>query len=343
MTTNNIESTARPSAVGRPSAQLNKKNKSGVKLAPIGAVLLSLAIGIALGALVTHKLDNPVVAAVNGQTIKLSEFHSRCEAASGTDILAALIKQSLEKQFYQAQGVWPSDSQVDDKVTKDSAQPGFANVLAQSHQTPADYRDAVALQIAQSNLVTKGVQASDADAQAYYQANIDPKNPQSRYYHPEVVRVSVIITTGLKQQDQAVQDLNSGDSFDQVAHLYGTGSAAQTGGMLPPIRRGEAALSKYPGLEQVIFNLKQGQQVDHVKIDGAYWIIRCLAHAPAAVDPYAQVRDDCLSSAAMAKGIQQNGPAVEAAYAAYRQTAKVQIFRPGYQFIAQKLTAPPGQ
>lgn len=203
--------------------------------------------------------------------------------------------------------------------------------LEDSHQTPEDIKRGIAVNLAQAATINKNVSVTEADAQAFYKQNTDPRNPNARYYRPEAIQIAAIISDNDSDIKSALHDLASGQSFAAVAQKYSKDASKQNNGLLPAIRRGATDPKKFPGMEQTLFKLKPGQQIDDIKLANAFWLIRCINHQTETTIPYEQVKAECLTGASLAKGLQTNGQALQADYAAFQKSADIKPIDPAYK------------
>jgi parvulin-like peptidyl-prolyl isomerase len=292
-------------------------------------------IGVLIGYFYKGHKDNPPIAAINGTVIDSNSFAHYSEVAAGQQALKDLTNNELTVQLAKNLDVLPSDSQVKTKYDKAAQQPGFADKLAASGATVDDVKRKLLVGMAQQNVIDKGVNVSNADVQAFYNSNTDPKNPNARYSQPDRVQSAAIITPNKAAHDAALNALATGASFASVAQKYSRDTSAPNGGVLPLIRRGSVNNAKYPGLEKAIFALQAGDQIGSYQSGNSYWIIRCIGREPAFTTPFSQVADECRLGAELAKGLQQNGTSVQNEMRSLEQSSKITYFWPQYKVVSQ--------
>jgi parvulin-like peptidyl-prolyl isomerase len=328
-TTSGID-TAGPAASSRATA----KRSNTLQMAMGGVILFVL--GGAVGSVIAHRGDNPVLATVNGVPIDRQQYTHRCEttivnnAAVGPQVLRQMVNEELALQYAAKQGVTPSDTDVEAKYEEAGKSANFADNLKKSLQTPADVKHAVKTTLAQSAVITKGSSVSDEEVQKYYQANIDPKNSNARYYRPDAVQVAAIISDKEADIDNAIHDLATGAAFTEVARKYSKDKSIANGGVLPAIRRGQMNSQRFPGLENRLFSLKPNQQIDKIKVGNTYWLVRCIGRSQESTVPFEKVKEECRQGALLVKGDNTNGQAVQKDYQDFVKNADIKALQPQY-------------
>jgi hypothetical protein len=315
--------------------------KSRPLLVAVVSSIVALTIGAAAGAFIErNRIENSVVATVNGTPITAQQFNHRLQVAAGTQVLGQIVTDDLRLQFAKQQNAYPTDDQVNEQLIKAESQPDFLKKLVASRQTSDDIKLTLTVHDAEAGPYEQGVTVSDDDAKAFYEANINPKNPHARYYRPAEVQVAAIVTTSLAKANAALYALAAGNSFASVAQYYTQLSGTQPGGLLPPFQKGRVNSAKFPGLEKIIFGLKVDQQTPITKLGNAYWIIRCVGTAPKITIPYNKVAGECHEGALLTKGIQINGPLVQQEQQAFQKSAVIRTFWPGYTLNSGATTQP---
>jgi parvulin-like peptidyl-prolyl isomerase len=284
-----------------------------------------LALGALAGGGFMHSRENASVLTVNGTTISRHDFDHRCELAAGPAVAQQMVKEELQLQFARRQEVFPSDADVEAKYAALEKQPDFKKSLVSSGKTVDDVRKGIRLDLIQAALISKGVSVTEADAQAFYKSNTDPKNPNARYYQPNAVQVAVVVSDKPEDVQSALHALATGASFASVAARYSKDASRNNNGVLPVIRRGQLDPKKFPGLEDKLFALQTGQQLDNVAVAGAHWIVRCVGRSQEASIPYEKVKAECLEGAKLVKGVQVNGKTLQADSDLFQTSAGIQF------------------
>jgi parvulin-like peptidyl-prolyl isomerase len=308
------------------SARLSNR----LRLLLLGAALFLLG-GIA-GSLITHLRDpsHAVVASVNGTPITQEQFFHRLQIAAGTPVLRQMTTEELLLAFARQMGVLPTEAEVQAKYDQAQKQPGFTDTLAKSHQTPEDLKHSLLVNLARAAVFDKGVSVTDADIRAFYTLNADKRNPNARYYRPQAVQLAVIITDKTADIDKALHALASGTPFATAARALSKDRSSANGGLLAPLLRGRMDAKKFPGLEARLFAMQSGQQIDRVKVAGAWWIIRCVGKQAEATIPFDQVKEECREGALLSKGLAANGKSMQEEYAAFQKEAQIKALWPDY-------------
>ena len=292
-----------------------------------GLVLVGALLGTGY---VNFREARPVIT-VNGTGISRREFLHRCELAAGPAVAREMAKEELQLQFARQQGVYPDDAQVEKRYSEMEKQPDFQKSLVASGKSTEDLKKGIRLDLIQTGLVDKGMDASETDALAFYKSNTDPANLSARYFQPEQIQIAIIASDKTQDIQDALHALASGASFAAVATKYSKDASKAKNGLLPPVRRGQLDAKKFPGLEEKLFEMKPGQQLDSVDVAGAKWIIRCVAHTQQASIPYEKVKAECLEGAKLVKGLQANGKSLQSASETFQKSASVQFLDPRYR------------
>ena len=188
------EDTKLPSVLPTKSvpAPPSSRKKKNMLMLPVGGLMFLCGVGS--GLLWGRHVQNAPIATVNGEAIPAKDFAHRLEVAAGANLLQQMIDERLQAQLAAKQGVAPSEAFVESKYVEQSAQPGFADNLKKSRQTPEDVKTGLRNALTSQALLGKGVNVTDEDARRFYAINTDPRNTQARYYRPEMASIAVIIS-----------------------------------------------------------------------------------------------------------------------------------------------------
>lgn len=300
------------------------------RLALAGLLALAVLVGAAGGALVmrqrAHALD--ALVSVNGTVIRRADYEARLDAATQGAVLRQMVDEELQTQFARERGLLPSDAAVQAQYMRLTAEHGLAARFASVGPTPEAVRQSLRAGLVREALAAQGATPTESQMQDFYRRNADPANSEARFYTPETVAVSVIVTPTEDEGRKARALLDTGVAFPDVALQYSHDLSRRRGGTLPPVARGRTRASRIPGLEPALFALQPGQTSGPDKIGGAWWIIRCLSKTRAAVRPYADVRDDCRAALAAAQGQARFGRQQDADFARFARAASIHIFDP---------------
>ena len=316
---------------GGPAAKKSRGRRSGALV-----VIAALIIGGAGGVLGEHyhlHHSTKTIAVVAGTPITEDAFFNRLQEAAGVTTIRGMVGEQLETQLAKKKAAVPTDAEVDavyNEAKRRHGRPTFTQSLAQAHETPADFRRGLRLEMMAANLVSQDIKVTDADLKAYYQKNIDPRGGAQRYYSPPRVTMEVIVTRTAAQAQKALAELTHGTDFGSVAKKYSADRSAAKGGVLPPIQQGFDPHDRFKGLSALIFSLKPGQQVGPRQFAGAWWIIRALHVDPPITEQFDDVKLDCRVLTALDKAARTNPTKFRDALTDFRSKSTVQAFWPQY-------------
>lgn len=325
----------------QPRAPEPPRPKQRLK-APIWLVAAAMfLIGLLLGVTVMRQRtqSKQIIVSVNGATITRDDLFNHMQDSYGAQTVHTLAQNLLQMQFAAKKGLAPTQEQVDAEYAKLSSRPNFAQALAQSGIQESDFKENLRVQLAETNVITQGITATDADAQAYYKAQSSPSNPTGQFYRPAQVSLRAIATLTEPQAQKALAELASGTPFELAASTYSLDTSRTNGGLLAPLAFGRPPLHQNPALEQQIFAMKIGDQIGPVFFAPPgtsasapkWWIFRCQDKAPAVTVPYSQVQDQCLTGAKLAKGTALNSRRIQQEFLDFQHTSNLQAFWPQYQ------------
>lgn len=321
----------KPRAVRRPapaSADTTRRPK-GSPVALILFALVGVVVGVGIGVLVMKQRQKAreVVVAVNGTIIDQQSFYRNLENAAGAQVIRNMVGEELEIQFAKKMGVAPTDADVEKKFQEVTSKPGFNKDLLKNKEAMDDLKHTLRFQMSRSNVLTKGAAVTDADVRAYYDANVNHKNPRALFYSPEKVSLAVVVTSKEADIKQADEELLKGQPFADVAKKYSQdNNSKDRGGLLPTLQRSQPGTSKLGPMEDAVFGMKIGAQMGPRQFGKAWWIIRCLDKQPEKTIPFEQVKADCRTGALLTKGLPLNSKKAEEDFKAFQQTSHVQAF-----------------
>lgn len=230
----------------------------------------------------------PAAAIVNGEVIPLSYFEHEVQrykasfsegetlpsdAEISEHVLDTLIEQQLLSQAARASGYTFTDQMLEEKIAELLAELGSGSALTSWMQAnfydDAEFRMALRL-------------GSEA---AWQRDQIAASIPDA----VEQVRARQIFTRTAAEAQYALNSLNSGVSFDELAWRY----SPDTGGELGWFPRGYLL---FPAIEEAAFSLPVGVHSEIIQTDIGYHIIEVMDH----VDSYPLTTDAKLSLQAKA-------------------------------------------
>lgn len=254
-----------------------------------------------------------VVARVNGEDVTRANFDllvKNVELGSGPipaerrdEFLRAsldrLITYTLLQQEAKKRHVEPTDAEVEARLGEMQKQfpdqAAFQKALdargMSLDRLKADTRTDIAISKMMDAEVASVPEASDAEAQEFYDKNPD------KFQQSEQVRASHILLMVDEKADAAAKEkvkaeaeallkrARSGEDFAALAKEHSQDGSASQGGDLGYFPRGQMV----PAFEQAAFALQAGQISDVVTTPFGYHIIKVTDHKPASTVPLAQV------------------------------------------------------
>ena len=233
-------------------------------------------------------LPVPAAAIVNGEVIPLSYFEHEVQrykasfsegetlpsdAEISEHVLDTLIEQQLLSQAARASGYTFTDQMLEEKIAELLAELGSGSALTSWMQ--ANFYDDTEFRMA----LRLGSEA------AWQRDQIAASIPDA----VEQVRARQIFTRTAAEAQYALNSLNSGVRFDELAWRY----SPDTGGELGWFPRGYLL---FPAIEEAAFSLPVGVHSEIIQTDIGYHIIEVMEHA----DSYPLTTDAKLSLQAKA-------------------------------------------
>lgn len=332
------ESQAAPRRAATPRQAAAGTQAAAKKSSPLliwGVALLALLIGLVIGVfgMRARYHAKEVVFSVNGATVDKNTFFDRLQRAAGAPVARALVAEQLQLQFAEKEGVLPTDEEVEARFQELAKRKNFKENLQRQGLTEEQFKSNLKLQMAQTNVLTKGVKVTDAEIREFYHQNTNPKNPNARFYMPETVQLAVIVTRTEEDAKKALADLNRGIAWATVVKNYSLDDSKENDGVLPPTVRGRTRASTIPGLEDAVFGMKVGDRIGPRQFAGAWWIIRCLDKRPAQTLPFEEVKTECEIGAKLVKAGPETAKKVETRFAEFQKNAEVKAFWPQYSEV----------
>lgn len=140
--------------------------------------------------------------------------------------------------------------------------------------------------------VQQGIQVTDAQLRAAYSTNMDNFRTPDRVHVRHIMFKTTEKSDAEKKQilakaEDVLKQIKAGADFGEMAKKYSDDSAnAPKGGDLDWVARGQTD----PSFEKVIFSLPTGQMSGVVTTPYSYDIVQVLAHEPARVKPFDEVK-----------------------------------------------------
>lgn len=219
-----------------------------------------------------------VLLQVNDRIITLEDFERQfertipAEHALSPDALDELrrsfLRQAIDRQLVlseaQRLGVTLTPNEVEDALAdyrRDYPAGGFEEMLAEQGFTPQQWRQELAARLLMEKVITRAVYAlvgvSDDEIQAFYAEH------RAEFDRPERVRARQILVADAGEARAALNRLQAGESFAEVARAVSQSPDAEQGGDLGFFPAGEMP----PEFDEVVFSLPKGEVSSPVKSD----------------------------------------------------------------------------
>ncbi len=299
----------------------------------VGAGMLALGLLIGVTVMRQRARTQTIIVSVNGENITRDDLFNQMQDVYGAQTMHKMVQNMLQLQFARKKNLAPSEGDVEKEYAKLKKRPNFSQALAQSGMLEGDFKQNLRVQLAETNVITQGVTATDTDAQAYYRAQSSPGNPSAQFYRPAAVSLRAIATATEPQARQALAELSGQTPFELVATTYSVDTSKTNGGLLAPLSFGRSPLHRSPPLEASVFAMKVGDQLGPVFFANQWWIFRCQDKAAAVTVPYADVQEQCLTGAKLIKGTALNSKRIQQEFADFQHTSNLQAFWPQYQKV----------
>ncbi|MBI1246921.1 peptidylprolyl isomerase [bacterium] len=215
------------------------------------------------------------VAVVNREPISRDSLGQEALRRYGEDVLESLLNRHLIAMACQKQGIQITEADIDNEINNIATKFGLSvdrwlGLLQEERKvTPGQYRrDIIWPTLALRKLAAGQLTVTDDEINVEYEKNFGPKVK---------VRMISVNDRGLAEELRAKAAANP-EAFADMAknHSQDVNSAAARG-LIPPIR-------KHIGnqeIEDVVFNLKQGEISPVLFVAGQYLIFKCEEQLPA--------------------------------------------------------------
>lgn len=255
-------------------------NDSGIDLVKVGETTIN-----------ESQLDQYLAFTAFIQGIDISQFPEESMAAIKTQMLDDMISMECIKQHYAGKEaeVFPDTIETDLKTFLDEAK-GTEGVVSYletnkiSDATLTDFFHNQYYRQAYFEEIEKGMTTLDADAQSYYDANLDS-------FEVDEVTASHILVDKEATAQEILAKLESGEKFEDLAKEYGTDGTKDQGGSLGTFGRGQMVKE----FEDAVFAMEPGEISEPVKTQHGYHIIM-LADKNQGTRTYEEAKDSIISN-----------------------------------------------
>lgn len=185
--------------------------------------------------------SSDVVATVNGVPITQAEYlrymmlkpsvqvqssrgpvDARLAEPIGFQALNDLVRQKILVQMAKDQGVYPTDDQITKEIQfQVEGDPNFVKRLSAQGLDTAMIKNALAVQMAQNNLITKGITVTPDEVDKYIAANPD------KFTQPPSLDLDWILVHSEAAKKQADDDLRRGQPFEETAMRFSEATNAK--------------------------------------------------------------------------------------------------------------------
>lgn len=303
---------------------------------------------VALLALLTASLASggcgrKIVAKVNGDPIYRDEFIDRTlnfrqatpGDGAGLQTLASMVNDMIVMQEARRENVAPTDAEVDARlqmIAQQLAPRGqtLEQFLQASGVTMEAAREEMRSELARRNLVTKGLQVTDAEIRKFYEEH------KKEFTTPEQVTIRQITVATQKEAQDARKDLKGAD-FGLVALSRSTDIFKQQGGLVPPFTANPPpGFPVDPAVQKLAFKMKVGEISDPIKVGNQWVIIKLDQKEPAKTPTFEEMKEP-IREGLLQRKAQESGrfDQVQQRLIALRQQAQIEVFDEQFKHAPQ--------
>lgn len=268
------------------------------------------------------------VVIVNGEKITKAQVQSESEKVAGRDVLRNLIIEKIILQAAKKEGVYPTKEEVDKELEfRQRENPTLLEDLKKQGMTLDDYRKKLEVSLAETKLLTKGIEVTDKEVQEAFNKN----KP-----YLDRVRLRWIVNSREEEIKKALEKLKSGAFFEVVAKDSSQDVFTKDkGGDMGYISLSELKRIN-PKLAELAMSQPLGKVSDIIKLPNGYALIRVEDRRIATLESW---RDFIARSVALDKANKEARP--EKVLKPLFEQAKVDVKDPMYEGIMEGLIPPP--
>ena len=265
--------------------------------------------------------NNEVVAKVNGGPVyrvfynqNLNFIRDKIQATRGEGAVEAYISAKFEalenlvddELIYQEakrQGVRVTEDQVEAEFQRIAAREGgeeaFLAKMATAQMNRNQILQGVRRRMTNDEFVkegvTAGLEASDEEAEAYYNAHHSLFSTEL-WFKVSHILIRCKRQAGSNESEEArlraekiLANVRGGRSFEHMAREFSEDSTSVLNGEIGYMKKG----TTYPEFEEVAFKLSPGEVSDVVRTDAGFHIIKVTGRRGGALQEFSEVRDVC--------------------------------------------------
>lgn len=279
--------------------------------------LVAIGLGLALLPFAAGaEMVERIVARVNDQLIKQSEFDKRIDGARAApnaptdlavlrkDVLDDLIREKLLEERAKELAVTATDAEVEEAVERVKRQYNLATdaefdaALASSHmnrdELKRQMRQTITLQKVIGRDVTGKMDISEDMLRLEYERQKDKYYkvpPQARVYEI-VIRFSASDPAARERAIARIEEVRTklagGEKFEDLAKAYSEGNAKNRGGDLGTVSQGELL----PALDAAVFGEPPAELPPPVLLPASIHLFRVVDRKAAGYKPFGEVSED---------------------------------------------------
>lgn len=261
-----------------------------------------------------QKLEDKVVADVNGAKIYNSELEAQLSAVLGShasqfqgeegqkmlqefrkQILEQLIEFELIVQQAEKEGIKVNDADVKkriDEIKKQfSSEADFKAALSQAGITESELPEKIKKQLLAEKMIEKlfkDIKIEETEMKDYYEKN------KKRFYASETAEFAHVMVADEKTANQVLKEIKEGMSFEDAVTKYSTDSMTKNNkGKIGSLTRQAIEQMFGPDFAAAVFSLKEGEVYSKpLATSFGYHIIKLLKITPAHQRSFEEAKGD---------------------------------------------------
>jgi len=298
------------------------------------------------------------IATVNGEAITQADFYRQLQIyrpqsnpmggedtqSAGVAVLRQMIQTHLIEQIAKADGVLPTQAEIDQQLHDMSLQndrestKDIDDQLAANGMTPDQFkRDQITPQLCQLKELTRGVTVTDSEITLYYTIH-----KSDQFTWPAAAHIKRIQTAKVADAQVAATKLDNGASWNDV---YGEFSADKTlpEGDFPQWISMDLDSPQVKPLLAAIKTTTVGKSSKPFKFADGYWVIQVVAKRPGSVIPLDAVKS-LISSRLLQQKVQSSTTKIgdfQSKMLNAAKSATIVVSDPQYQSLVEQIKNPP--
>jgi len=294
-------------------------------------LVFCVGAGIGIFVMMRRLSASELILTIGASRITAPQLNHRLELVYGSHAISQLVNEEQTLQFARSRHIQPSEAEISTRIDSMFHAPGFAAAVERRHAAYPDIRRQAELLLTTEKLFAANIAITPAEIEAYYRANIDPDQPNARFYQPALMHVREIGTESEAKIRQAQAALSRGEPFASVAKKYSEiPSRLNGGGRIVALAAGRHSTAA--SLEKRVLALEPGSQFGPEKMLGKWWIVSCIEKTQAHTQTLDEARDACISAIRIRKGQDLNRAAIAAEFEDFRNKKPIRVnWGPFYQ------------